>query len=162
MTKIISPAVAAEVGASVAVVQVDAEGRIGLGEDNNMLGIYGDVAAEVLEAEAKGKVALSAKEAYAGFSAEANIVEVSATGGVSVLGTDVGVTGSLKVGVGFNAEIGVTDGVLKVDVGAALGVGFDIGFEVDVSGTVDAVCDAAENAWEAASDVVSDFMDFLF
>lgn len=56
-----------------------------------------------------------------------------------MLGTDIGVSGAVKVGIGAHAEVGYTDGKFKVDVGAALGVGVDIGFEVDISGTVDAV-----------------------
>ena len=156
--KVFSPGVSAEVGASVAVVQVEAEGRIGLGEDKNMLGVYGDAEVEALTAEAKGKVSINSKEVYAGASVEADLVKVSASGGVSVLGTDVGVTGSLKVGVGAHAEIGWTDGKFKVDIGAAVGVGFDLGFEVDVSGTVDAVTDVAASAWEG----VTDAWDWLF
>ena len=153
--KIFSPGVSAEVGASVAVVDVGAEGRIGLGEDKNMLGLYGDVNAEVLSAEAKGKVAVNRNEVYAGVSAEADLAKVSASGGVAVLGTDIGATGSLKVGVGAHAEVGYTDGKFKVDIGAAVGVGFDLGLEVDVSGTVDAVCDFASSAWEESSEFVS-------
>jgi hypothetical protein len=49
---------------------------------------------------------------------------------------------------GAHAEAGYTDGKLKVDVGAAIGVGVSIGFEVDVSGTVDAVTGWAESAWD--------------
>lgn len=151
VTRIFSPGVSAEVGASVAAVQVEAEGRIGLGEDNNMLGVYGNVDAKALTAEAKAKIAANRNEVYAGASAEADLVKVSGTAGVSVLGTDVGVSGSLKIGVGAHAEVGYTDGKVKVDIGAAVGVGFDLGFEVDVSGTVDAVCDAASNAWESVT-----------
>lgn len=167
--KVFSPGISAEVGASVAVVQVEAEGRIGLGEDKNMLGVYGDVEAEVLTAEAKAKVAFNRKEVYAGASAEADIAKISGTAGVSVLGTDVGVTGSLKVGVGAHAEVGYTDGKLKVDIGAAVGVGFDLGFEVDVSGTVDAAVDVATSAWDGVTDAwdnatstISDAWNWLF
>lgn len=159
VTKVFSPGVSAEVGASVAAVQLQAEGRVGLGEDNNLLGIYGNTEAELLSAEAKGKVAINKNEVYAGASAEANLAKVSATGGVSVLGTDVGVSGSLKVGVGAHAEIGYTDGTFKVDVGAAIGVGFDVGFEVDVSGTVDAVCDVATGIWDSATDAWDETKD---
>lgn len=158
-TKIFSPGVSAEVGASVAVLQVEADGRIGLGEDKNMLGVYGNVEAEVLTAEAKAKFAVNKNEVYAGASAEADYAKVTGTAGVSVLGTDVGVKGSLKVGVGAHAEIGYTDGKFKVDIGAAVGVGFDLGFEVDVGGTVDAVTDIASSAWDGLTDVVSDTWD---
>lgn len=162
--KILSPGVSAEIGASVAVAQVEAEGRIGLGEDKNMLGLYGEVEAEALTAEAKGKVSanLTGGELYAGASAEANVAKVSGSAGVSVLGTDVGVTGSLKVGVGAHAEVGYTDGKFKVDIGAAVGVGFDVGFEVDVSGTVEAVTDVASGVWDTTTDVISDAWNWIF
>ncbi|MBQ7064256.1 MAG: hypothetical protein IJM90_05160 [Firmicutes bacterium] len=159
--KMFSPGVSAEVGTSVAVVQADAEGRIGLGENKNMLGVYGNASASALSAEAEAKVAINRKEIYAGASAEADLVKVSGTGGVSVLGTDVGVNGSLKVGVGAHAEAGYTDGKLKVDVGVAAGVGFDLGFEVDVSGTIDAVSGWASDMWDGAQDTLSDIGDFF-
>ncbi len=151
--KIFSPGVSAEVGASAAVAEVTADGRIGLGENKNMLGVYGEAEAEVLAAEAKAKIAANRNEIYAGASAEADLAKVSGTAGVSVLGTDVGVSGSLKIGAGAHAEIGYTDGKLKVDVGAAVGVGFDLGMEVDVGGTVDAVCDLGESVWEGATEI---------
>ncbi len=154
--RILSPGVSAEVGASVAVFQVEAEGRIGLGEDKNMLGLYGDVDAKVLSAEAKAEASVNRNEVFLGASAEADLAKVSASGGIAVLGTDIGINGSLKVGIGAHAEVGYTDGKFKVDIGAAVGVGFDLGFEVDVSGTVDAVCDFASSAWEGVSNTVSD------
>lgn len=146
--KVLSPAVMAEVGASVAVLEVAASGRLGLGEDNNMLGVYGKGEVKGGAAEAKAKVSFSKNEVYAGASAEADLLKAEGTAGVSVLGTDIGVSGAVKVGVGAHAEIGYTDGKLKVDVGAAIGVGVDIGFEVDVSGTVDAIAGWAESAWD--------------
>lgn len=138
--RIFSPGVTAEVGASVAAFEVKGEGRVGIGEDKKGLGLYGDVDVKAASAEAKGKIAINKNEVFAGASAEADLVKATATGGVSVLGADVGVTGSVKVGVGAHANIGYTDKKLKVDVGAAIGVGVDVGFEIDVGGTVDAVC----------------------
>lgn len=149
--RILSPGVTAEVGASAAVLQVNAEGRVGLGDDKNMLGVYGNAEAKVLTAEAKGKLAVNRKEVYAGLSAEADLVKASGTAGVSVLGTDIGVTGSVKVGIGAHAEVGYTDGKFKVDIGAAVGVGVDIGFEVDVGGTVDAIVGVATSVWEGVT-----------
>lgn len=154
--RIFSPGVNAEVGASASVLEGSAEGRIGLGKDKNALGVYGGAEAKVLTAEAKAKVAVNRKEVFAGASAEADVAKVSAHGGVSVLGTDVGVSGSVKFGIGAHANVGYTDGKVKVDVGAALGLGADVGFEVDVSGTVKgisngvkAVCKGARSAWNS-------------
>ncbi len=163
--RVFSPGVSAEVGASAALFKLDAHERIGLGENKNMLGLYGDAHVEALSAEVTGKVALSANQLYAKASAEANLAKVSGVAGISVLGTDVGVTASAKVGIGAHAEVGWTDGKLKVDVGAAVGIGFDLGFEVDVSGTVDAVCDAVSDAWDDIADAwdgVTGVIDSIF
>lgn len=159
--RIFSPGVSAEVGMSAAAFTYEADGRIGLGKDNNMLGMYGNVDAELLSGEAKAKFAVNRHEVFAGASAEANVAKVSATGGVSVLGTDVGVSGSLKLGVGAHANVGFTDGKFKLDVGAAVGVGFDLGVEVDIGGTVDAVCDVAQSAWNGVTDTFSKAGDFI-
>lgn len=157
--KLLSPGVSAEIGTSVALVQVSADGRIGLGEDNKLLGLYGNVEAEELSAELKGKFAVNKNEIYAGLDAEADFVKLSGSGGISVLGTDVGVSGSLKFGIGAHADVGFTDGKFKVDVGAAFGFGFDLGFEVDVSGTVDAVVSGAQSIVNGTVDFVSDVAD---
>ncbi len=151
MVRKLRPGVSAEAGASVSALSGSAEGRVGLGEDNNMLGVYGKGEAEALSAEAKAKASLTTTEAYVGASAEANLVKAEGSAGVSVLGTDIGVNAGVKVGVGAHAEIGVTDGKLKVDVGAAIGVGVDIGFEVDFSGTVKAIGGAAKSVWDWAT-----------
>ena len=157
--RILAPAVDAEIGASVAVAELSADGRLGLGENHNMLGVYGEADATALSAEAQAGIHIGRGDVYAGASAEADLVKVSGSAGVTVLGTDVGVTGSLKVGVGAHAKVGYTDGKLKVDVGAAVGIGADVGFEVDVSGTVDAVtgfvADVADNA-SAVVDTIGD------
>lgn len=40
------------------------------------------------------------------------------------------------------------DGVVKVDIGASLGVGASVALEVDVGGMVDTITDTATAAWE--------------
>lgn len=151
------PAVSAKIGASVSAISATAEGRMGLGEDHNMLGVYGKGDIDVLKAgaEAKAEVALFSKDGkidpsvYAEAKAEALLVEAKGTAGLTVLGADVGVTGSVNVGVGAHAKVGMENGVVKVDVGASMGFGVSVGFEVDVGGFVDTVCGAAESAWTA-------------
>ena len=144
--RIFSPGVGAEAGASFAILSASAEGRVGLGEDNNMFGAYGSVEGELVSGEAEAKLSanLAGKEVYGKLSAEFNAAKVEGSAGVSVLGTDIGVTGAAKIGLGAHAEAGFTDGKLKVDIGAAVGIGFDVGFEIDVSGTIDAVCSFAK------------------
>ena len=78
--------------------------------------------------------------------------EVSGAAGVKVLGTDVGLKGSVGVGAGIHANAGFQDGKLSVDVGAYVGVGGSVSLEIDVSGTVEAVCDGAKAAWDTVTD----------
>lgn len=146
--KIFSPAVKAEVGASTAILHVDAEGRVGLGKNKDMLGAYGKGDVKVAAAEGKASVSIKKGELHGKLSAEADLVKATGSAGVTVLGTDIGVKGSVKVGVGAHIDVGFKDGKFKADIGAALGVGFDLGIEIDVKGTVDAVCGAAKSAWD--------------
>ena len=69
-----------------------------------------------------------------GASAEANIISASGKVHATVAGVKATVGAGVKVGVGAHANVGVLDGKLKVDIGAAVGVGLDINFAVDVSG----------------------------
>ena len=146
--KIFSPAVKAEVGASYAVLQVNAEGRVGLGKDNDMLGLYGKGDVKVGTAEGKASVSLKKGELHGKLSAEADLVKAEGSAGISVLGADVGVKGSVKVGIGAHVDIGVKDWKFKCDIGAALGVGFDLGIEVDLKGAGKAIAGAAKSAWD--------------
>ncbi|MBQ5994618.1 MAG: hypothetical protein IJL63_02035 [Clostridia bacterium] len=146
--KIFSPGVNAEVGASVSVLAAAADGRIGLGKDKKDLGVYGSAEADVLTAEAKAKLAVNRKQAMVDLGAEADVAKISGTAGVSVLGADVGVSGSLKFGVGVHAKAGYVDGHIKVDIGAAVGLGADVGLDIDVGGAVKAVAGVAKSAWD--------------
>lgn len=136
-----------------------ATGLAELGDDN--LGLYasGTVTAGKVGAEASGSIGLFDKygnvnpNAEIGVSAEAIGGEVSASAGAKVLGTDVGVTGSLNYGVGAHANVGFSDGKLSLDVGATLGVGASVKLDIDVSGTVNAVCDGAKAAWDGAKSI---------
>lgn len=157
--KLIAPTVKAEVGVGVSALNVSANGTLGTDD----IGVYGKGSADVLEAEAeasakftvfdeKGKLDI---QAGISASAEANLVEASGSAGVTVLGADVGVSGSVKVGIGAHADIGYVDGHLKVDVGAALGVGVSVGFDIDVGGLVDGVATKVSESWSDISSAAS-------
>lgn len=146
-----NPNIDAKMGASFTALHLDAEGHVG----SEMLGAKGNVVADV------GKVAAVAAatagifdehgkldpKLKANISAEAIAVEAKAEAGVTVLGTEAKVSGSVNVGVGAHADVGYADGVLSLDIGASLGVGASIAFEVDIGGTVDAVKDAAKSVF---------------
>jgi hypothetical protein len=140
--KILAPGVKAEVGISASLVEVGGEGRVGLGKDNNLLGAYGDVEARAGVAEAKatviaglynaqGEVDINAK---ASASAGVYVGEVEGSVGGTVMGIDAGVTGKLNVGLGGSADIGISGGKVKGEIGLSIGVGFKVGFEIDVGG----------------------------
>lgn len=151
--KTLAPSVNAEIGGSISLLTLAASGKVG----NEMLGGYGSLDVDVGKLEAKGVANASffnekgelEIQANAKASAEAIAFRAKGRAGVTVLGADIGVSGSVTVGVGAHAEIGIVDGVVKVDIGASLGLGVSVGFDVDVGGTVDAVCSGAKAAWTA-------------
>ncbi|MDO5415627.1 MAG: hypothetical protein Q4F29_00385 [Lachnospiraceae bacterium] len=157
------PGIGGSIGGSVTAFTAEEEAALG----NDMLGGYAKSTQTLGRAgvEAEGSVGFYDKNgkfnpsAYAGASAEAIGGEITGEAGVKVLGTDVGVSGSLNYGLGAHANFGYQDGKVSVDLGATLGVGADIKLEVDVSGTVDAVCDTAVAAWDEAKDFAGDMAD---
>lgn len=78
-----------------------------------------------------GDIELSAK-----IGAEANIAEANAEVSGTVAGVKIAAKAGVKVGVGAKANVGYSDGKLKCELSAALGVGGTIGFEVDVGAIV--------------------------
>lgn len=158
-----APSVDAHVGASVSAIEISAEGRVG----NDDIGVYanGETKALSASAGADGKFTLFNKDgkldvqANVGVSAEANLVEASGSAGVEVLGADIGVSGSVKIGVGAHADVGYVDGHLKVDVGAALGVGVSVGFDIDVGGLANGVATKVSDSWSDISAAASGFFN---
>ncbi len=152
-----SPGIQAEVGASVTAVEANWEQQW-LGDEN--LGLNTDVGVTVGKASAQADVGAQVfgedgklnVQLGASASAEAIAAEVEGSVGVNVLGGEVGVKGTLNVGVGAHADVGYRDGVFKIDVGASIGVGASLKLEVDVGGMVDGVCDAAEAVGDFAKD----------
>ena len=152
-----SPGVNAEVGASVTALEVGWENQL-LGDEN--FGLNADAKVTVGKAEAKadataqifgddGKLDV---QLGASAKAEAIAAEAEASAGVNVLGGEVGVKGSVNVGVGAHADVGYRDGIFKVDIGASLGIGASVAFDVDVGGMVDTISDASTAAWDGIKD----------
>jgi hypothetical protein len=147
-----SPGINAELGASVTALDVDWNQQW-LG--NEMLGLSSEAEVKVGDVGAKADIGVQFygedgkinPQFGASAKAEATLAELEGTAAVNVLGGEVGVSGSVSVGIGAHADVGLKDGVFKIDAGASLGVGVSVGLEVDVGGMVDTVCDAAESAW---------------
>lgn len=144
--KVFSPGVAAEIGASATLLNITYENQL-LGDKNFGLNVDGGVTVGQVSAKAGANASFLGKDkdgklvfdpqANISVGAEAIAAKVEGSAGVNILGGEVGVKGSLQVGVGAKADIGYKDGVFKCEIGASLGIGFDIGIEVDVGGMVD-------------------------
>jgi hypothetical protein len=149
----LSPGVSAKARASVSAFEGELEGQIG----SDMLGGYAKGDVKVLAAEATAGIGLGIVdgklEATANLGAEAVLFEAEAEVGVNVLGGEVGVSGSVKFGVGAKADFGYSDGKIKCEIGASLGLGAEIGFEADIGGMVDTVTDVAGKAIDTVTDV---------
>ena len=65
---------------------------------------------------------------------------------------EVNVSGSVKVGIGAKASVGYSNGKLKCEIGAALGVGGSFGFEVDVGAIAKKTGNALKSAWDWLTD----------
>ena len=152
-----SPAVNAEVGASVTALEVDWQQQW-LGDE--MLGLNTDVDVTVGKVGATADLGIQmygedgnlAIQAGAGVKVEAIAAEAGGSIGLNALGGEVGVKGSVNVGIGAHADVGYKDGVFKLDIGASIGVGASVGLEIDVGGMVDSACDVAESAWNGLKD----------
>lgn len=144
--RVFSPGVSAEVGVSATAFNAKYDVQI-VGDE--MLGLNADAEVTVLQASAKAGADFNLmgrdKNGNYGFNPQANVhagaeailAKAEASGGINVLGGEIGVKGSVQFGVGAKADFGIKDGVVKCELGVSLGLGFDVGFEVDVGGMVD-------------------------
>jgi len=138
---------------------------------NEMLGINSHVEGTVGKAEAKAELNLGFVENNSGntsfqadvkLSAEAIAAEAKGSVGVNILGGEVGVSGSVNVGIGAHADFGYKDGVIKCDIGASLGVGASVSLELDVGGMVETVAENADKIGDAigkGAEAVGDFAE---
>lgn len=146
-----TPGIGANAGVGVSAFSAEAEGTIG----DEYFNVHGNVSAEVLSAKADAEVNVGLydkdgnlnPQLSAGVSAEAMVAKASAMAGATIAGTAVNVTGSASFGIGAHADIGLRDGKLSVDVGAALGVGLGVKFDVDFSGTAGFISDKISSGW---------------
>lgn len=153
--QVFAPEVSAAVGASVCAATVAGKGSVG----NDYFGISSSLDASAGKASASASASASVfnkngnldPTLKASASAEAVLAEANVSAGAKVLGVEGKVTGGVKVGVGAHADVGYTDGVIKCDVGASLGVGVNVGFEVDVGAAVKGVTSGAKAVWNTVA-----------
>ena len=143
---VLEPGIDAKIGASYSVLTAAAAGQIGY--DN--LNIHGsaDVTVGKIGVEAETQVGIVDGKVAARVSgkAEAIAFEGSLEGGVNVAGIDVKAKGTVNVGIGAHADIGVHDGKISCDIGASLGIGASVKFEVDYGQAVDNLAKGAKKA----------------
>lgn len=144
-----SPAVNAKVGASATVLEI--EGKYQYGDENLGFNADGGVTVGKVSGEAEVNAALLDEngkfkpELNASASAEAIAAEAEGSFGIKVAGVDVKAKGSVNFGIGAHADVGFHDGVLKIDIGASVGVGASAGFEIDVGAFVS----KAKSVWDS-------------
>lgn len=146
-------AVGAEAGFTLS--GLTAEQKLQLG--SSFLGAYLTTEETIGRIGANGSFVMGLRDAEGNFNptahaklqAEAILAEISAKGGAKVLGTDIGVKGSVNFGVGAHAEFGLKDGKLSMDIGASLGIGGSVKLEIDFSGTIDAIKGKAKAIWQS-------------
>lgn len=157
--------VGASLGAAYSVLSITAGDQIG----NDMLGAHYNVGIDVgkVSGGINGKLGFLDENGNIDpnvsieLNAEAVALEVTAEGGVSVLGTDVDVEAGVTVGIGAHVDIGYDDGKIKIDAGGALGIGVSVDLEIDISGTVDMIGGAVGKAANAISDLGEAAGEFL-
>lgn len=140
---VFNPNIDAKMGASYTLLT--ANGDIAVGDE--LLGAHANGNITVGQVSGEASLHASLRDENGAFNpnaqvhagVEAVLVEAEAQAGVTVLGTDVNVSGSAYVGVGAHADINIGDGKIKCDIGAALGIGVSVGFEIDYGGTIDAI-----------------------
>ena len=155
---VFNPNIDAKAGASFTAAEVVGAYAVG----NGMLGAAasGHITAGKVSAQAEVQGSLMDRDGNfdphlkASASAEAILIDAEAQAGVTVLGTEAKVTGSVNVGIGAHADVEVGDGKIVCDLGVAFGLGASLSFEIDYSGTVDAVQSAAESAINGIKETV--------
>ena len=147
--KILAPAVEATMGASVCVAT--AKGDAEVGNELFNAGVDGEVSVGKASAEGTAKLSLMGKngpEAQLKGSVEAIAAEAKGSAHITVAGVEGKVSGSVNVGIGAHADIGVVDGKIKCDIGASFGLGASVSFEIDTKQAVNAVASKCQAAWK--------------
>jgi hypothetical protein len=127
------PTASGKASAEADLLKAEASGKIGT-DAASLTGVASAVVGA--KAAASGSISAQGIEGKAGVNAFAG-VQASATAQVDVGGVKPSVTGQVYAGIGAhaNAEVSVTADHVKasVDIGAALGVGAGVSFDVDIN-----------------------------
>lgn len=159
-----TPGAGAHIGGSATVFEASASGEYEIIDNVKVHGSV-DITAGEVSAEAEANIGFDEEgnlNLNAGASIEAIAAEASADVGVNIAGVDVKGKGSVNIGIGAHADVGLKDGVLKVDVGASLGVGASVSLEVDIGEAVDNAKDMVYDGLDKIQGYAESALDFLF
>ncbi len=136
---IFSPGVEADIGTSYTMLDIDYNQKL-LGNDEFGAEANGEIVVGQCSAEAGLGVTLrdenGAINPQANVNVSAEAIGAKAEGDVTgkLFGGEVKAGGSINYGIGGHANVGLKDGVFKVDIGASAGLGASVNFDVDVAG----------------------------
>lgn len=153
-----TPGVGAEVGASVTAFSDEAKAL--LGNDDWNVFTEGSVTVGKVEGKANLDVGFVDKEgnfnptANIGGSVEAIAAEATIAVGATLAGTKIAGNAGVSVGVGAHANVGIKDGVISLDIGAAIGVGVSVDLEIDMSETFKKIGEGAKSLWSKAKSLI--------
>ena len=144
-------------GASLTAGQALGEGFDWVPDDLVLAGANFTGSADLCKVYAKGKIGAGYYKGADGKmhldagiqgSIGADLCSATGTADVTVLGVNASVTGTVKIGIGAQANLGFEDGKLNVHLGVAFGVGVELGFSLDLSGAVEAGAEMLSDAWD--------------
>ena len=155
----------ATAGAGATLFTVSGDGRLGFGENNSMLGLNGSGEVSIGKVDAGVDLTIDLisnnPQAYVSLNAEAIAGEAKGSAGVTVLGTDIDVTGGVSFGAGAHLDAGFKEGVFKFEAGAAIGLGVDVGFEIDASQTINYIIDNSEYFGDFADGLIDEAGEWM-
>lgn len=161
-TYTLSPGASAKAGVSVTAFEANASANY---EIIDGISVNSDVSVTAGKASAETELLVGMVDGeFAAYGkAEAELIggEIKGDVGVDIAGVEGTVSASLNYGIGAHAEAGYKDGVLKVDVGASIGVGGSIAFELDVGGAIDNALEFASDVGNAAKGAVDSFFSLF-
>ena len=146
---VFDPHVSAEVGASFTALNI--AGDVAIGNEYLGVGANGEVTVGRIAGNASAEAGLFDEKGRfdpnASFHGNLEAVAVEAKGEVSgnIGGVEAKASGSVYVGAGAHANIEISGGKIKADLGVALGVGVSLGFEIDFSGVKNCIQDACHS-----------------
>ena len=134
-------------GMDMELTLVEVKGAARLGDKNNNIHATTEVDLGEAKAAAEFTVGTVDGNLVVGLNGnmEADLVEAKIGGGVTVGGVEIGGHVGGKLGVGAKLNVGYKDGKFKADVGAALGIGIEVGVEIDVGAAAEKVQEVAKD-----------------